>query len=431
MNLGVVGGGQLGRMLALAAAPLGIKMTVLDPTPGCPAAVAADQILGSLEDAAAIARLAAVSDILTVEIEHCNVDALEEAAARGVPVHPAPAVLRTVADKLAQRRTLAAAGLPVPRFAAIDDADTGASPGRVASAAVGGGNASADRPELTLEEFVRVVVRDTASGSPVAVQKARFGGYDGRGVALVDGATLGAFADTESSEIDSPGGGQSTRDNRVALPITAPSYLEQLVPIAVEVSVIVARATDGSTVAYDPIEMVMDTALNLVDAAIAPARIAPEVATRCTGVARAAAEALAVVGLLAVELFVTKEGGVLINEVAPRVHNSGHLTIEACVTSQFEQHLRAVSGLPLGSPRLIRPTVMRNIVAVGSSDRGFSSDHIGRALAVEEIHLHLYGKETAHPGRKMGHFTAGGSSIEEALDRIEEASRLLGVRPEE
>lgn len=395
MILGVVGGGQLGRMLALAAAPLDIDVVVLDPTPRCPASVAARQIRGSLEDAAALADLAAACDVLTVEIEHTNIHALEAIEAEGVPVRPAPAVLRTVSDKLRQRRVLAAAGLPGPIFAALPGEPDMPAPGSGAS-------------ELSLEDFL---VRFGGNG---AVRKARFGGYDGRGVERLDADGLRSVA----------GAG-----------VSVPSYLEESVSIAAEVSVIVARDSQGNVALYDPLEMVMDPRLNLVDLVVAPARIPPAQAIRCEEVARGAAETLGVVGLLAVELFLTDDGGVLINEVAPRPHNSGHLTIEGTITSQFEQHLRAVTGLPLGSTGLIRPSVMRNIVTPGDSDQSdagdgptfLDRDAINDLLAIEEIHLHLYGKHQARSGRKMGHITATAQSIEDALRRIDRASRCLGL----
>jgi len=393
MILGVVGGGQLGRMLALAAAPLNIDVVVLDPTPRCPASVAARQIRGSLEDAAALADLAAACDVLTVEIEHTNIHALEAIHAEGVPVRPAPAVLRTVSDKLRQRRVLAAAGLPGPIFAAL--------PGGPDTPGSGSG-----ATELSVEDF-----RDRF-GRTGAVRKARFGGYDGRGVERLDAGGLRTIA----------GGGTSV-----------PSYLEEPVAIAAEVSVIVARDPQGTVAVYDPLEMVMDPRLNLVDLVVAPARIPHALAMRCEEVARGAAETLGVVGLLAVELFLTDDGGVLINEVAPRPHNSGHLTIEGSATSQFEQHLRAVTGIPLGSTELIRPAVMRNIVAPGDSDESdtgvgpafLDRDAMNDVLAIEEIHLHLYGKHQARSGRKMGHITATARSIEDALTRIDRASRRL------
>lgn len=420
MTLGVIGGGQLGRMLALAAAPLDIDVVVLDPTPDCPAGVAARQILGSLQDAAALRELASAVDVLTFEIEHCNLDALEEIAAEGKPIRPDPAVLRIVSDKLVQRRALARAGLPGPDFTVpVASADAVASPAEPAAA------------ELSLKDFL------DRHGKRGAVRKARFGGYDGRGVELLDAAALTLERRNAATTVSNaavpnaavPEGGE------------APSYLEERVPVTTEVSVIVARDIHGATSVYDPVEMIMNPKLNLVDRVVAPARIDHDLALRCEEVARDAADALGVVGLLAVELFISADGRVLINEVAPRPHNSGHHTIEGCATSQFEQHLRAVTGLPLGSARLIRPTVMQNIVAPdrfgtdrsrdGAIRRFPERESIAKALAIDEIHLHLYGKHEARPGRKMGHLTAGGSSVDEALARVRDASNRLGLSVEE
>lgn len=259
-------------------------------------------------------------------------------------------------------------------------------------------------PAVTAEALAGPATAEALSelGLP-AVQKLRFGGYDGRGVAVV-GAGAGATP--------------------AVLPLDGPSYFEELVDIETELAVLVARTSEGEMITYPPVEM--DPELNLVRAVLYPAAIPAAVAREADRVARAAAEAIGAVGITAVELFVTTDGAVLVNELAPRPHNSGHLTIEAAETDQFEQHLRAVMGLPLGSTRMRGPAVMRNVI--GSGTEG-PTVHEGmeQVLAVSGAHLHLYGKHRSRPGRKMGHLTVCREAIDEARAAAAEAVAALQV----
>ena len=358
-TIGIIGGGQLGRMLTQAALPLGFRVVVVDPAEDCPAGqVGAEQIRAPLSDTDAIDRLAAQCDVVTWEIEHIPASHLQTLA---VTVEPSPATLATVQDKLAQKQLLAASGIPVGPFAPSVD------PGR-------------------------------AGGFVV---KARFGGFDGRANLVLDtlddAAVARAFGD-------------------------APVYVEDRLPFDRELAVIVARDRAGRSVAYPLVETVHVN--GICDTVTAPAAVAPRVRAAAEEVARATLAVLDGAGVFAIELFVVGDD-VFVNEIAPRVHNSGHLTIEACATSQFEQHVRAVAGLPLGATDLRVPAAtMVNLI--GASDEPLGRDGLAGALALLETHLHLYGKDQ-RPARKIGHITALGTDPEETTARALRARKELGL----
>jgi 5-(carboxyamino)imidazole ribonucleotide synthase len=369
-DLGIIGGGQLGRMLTLAALPLGIRPLVLDPDPHCAAAAVAEVITGPLDSADHLRRLIECSRVTTFEIEHTNPRFLRTLAADGHRILPAPDLLELVADKLRQKQHFARYGLPVPPIIAEDA--VGPSP----------------YPESV-------------------IQKARFGGYDGRGVARVEAGAV--------------------------FPLSGKTFVEEAIPIAVELAVLVARDIQGEVRHWEPVEMVFDARLNLVSSVVTPARVSPEIRSRAIELARGAAESLApagLVGVLAVELFVDTNGTLWINEVAPRPHNSGHLTIESSRCNQFEQHLRAVLGLPLGDTASISDAAMVNLVGPDHGPSGaYAVGGLADACAIPDVHLHLYGKPTIRPGRKMGHVTARGSSAEVALHRARQAAEALTFHP--
>ena len=373
LRIGIVGGGQLGRMLTLAAHPLGLAVTVLDPTPGCPAAqVGAAQIVGALHDPAAIRALAEQVDVVTWEVEHIAADALVDLEAQGHVVRPSPRMLAAVQDKLAQKRLVAAAGVEVPAHREFP---------------------SKPNPAALEELFATL-------GRPVIV-KARYGGFDGRGNAIFDGdleALAGALGDNWGD-----------------------FYAEQLVPFDSEVAVVVARGASGC--ADYPI--IRTTQCDGVcNTAVVPAGVASAVEAAARHTARRVLGALDGWGVFAVELFVAGDS-VLFNEVAPRVHNSGHLTIEASTTSQFEQHLRAVAGLPLGRVETLAPAAaMVNIL--GRREDAPTTGSLAGALAVGGAHVHLYGK-ASRQGRKIGHVTALGSHAAEALDVATRAREALAL----
>lgn len=374
-RVGIVGAGQLGLMLCDAARRLGIGSCVLDSDPGAPAFARADHsIVGDRFDPPSLRKLAASSDVITFEIEHADSATLAELEAAGTAVRPSATVLDTVRDKWRQRTALERAGVPGPR--AYLWSDDGERPG---------GRSSGNVP---LE--------------PPFVQKLRFGGYDGRGVKVIR---------SEDGE-----------------PLAGASLVEELVDIRCEVAVLVARTPSGREIAYPPVFMEFDPAANICTRCLLPAGLEPDVAERCRSIALQAVRALGAVGICAVELFVTGDDRVLVNELAPRPHNSGHLTMEASATGQFEQHLRAILDLPLGSVETVRPAVMVNVLGGGASGASTVSGY-EKLLELPEAHLHLYDKRPSKPGRKMGHITVCADRLETAVevaDRAQALFRLYG-----
>jgi 5-(carboxyamino)imidazole ribonucleotide synthase len=344
-----MGGGQLGRMAAFAAARLGYRVHVFTPEADAPTSqVAFATTVADWSDEAALARFAGAVDVVTFEFENVPGEALDLLAAR-VPVAPSPAVLRTSQDRIAEKTFLAEAGVATGPWAPVTTRGE-------AEAAIG-----------------RV-------GLPCVLKTTRLG-YDGKGQ-----ATLRGPADLAPELARLAGADGAFR----------PLVAEAFVDFACEVSVIVARDRAGRIAAYDTVENRHRD--HILDLTIAPARVPPATAVAAQEAARRVAEAIGLVGLLCVEFFVTRDGRVLANEIAPRPHNSGHWTIEACAVSQFEQQIRAVAGLPLGDPERHSDALMKNLIG----------DEIGalpRLLATEGLIPHHYGKADARPGRKMGHVT--------------------------
>ncbi len=358
-------------MLAAEALALDIEIHILDPDPSPPAARGAVRhVRGELNDPASIRELAESCDVISYEIESGDPGTLRRI---GKPVEPSPATMEIIQDKLVQRRHLDNAGIPVPRYRDLEGETPESIPG-------------------TLSRF----------GFPL-VHKARRGGYDGRGVAVITGPG--------SPLPESP------------IPWDSSGYFEEGVAIAKEVAVIVARSTRGEIRSYEPVEMHFDETLNLVDAVMYPADIHNDVARECRRIGESAVATLPGAGIFAVELFVTGDNAVLVNEIAPRPHNSGHLTIEAAVTNQFQQHLRAITGLPLGDTTFHAPAVMRNLLGgpVSGTPRYYG---IHKALTDSGVHLHLYGKKETRPGRKMGHITAVGP---DAWEKAHRAWRRISI----
>jgi 5-(carboxyamino)imidazole ribonucleotide synthase len=346
--IGILGGGQLGRMSTLAAARLGYRCHIYCPEPDAPAAQVTDRAtVAAYDDEAALARFAAAVDLVTFEFENIPF-ATVETLARLVPLRPKPEVLRTCQDRGHEKDFCRRLGVPTARFVRV---------------------ASRDDLARAVDDL----------GTPCVLKTARLG-YDGKGQVLIEAGTdLAAAWTTMAGHASS-----------------ATGILEAFVDFSLEISVIVARAADGSTQSYVPVENQHRN--HILDRTLVPARIAPEVADRADGLARGLAEGLDVIGLLAVEMFVTKDGQVLVNELAPRPHNSGHWTIDASVTSQFEQFIRAVAGLPLGATTRHGDAEMRNLL-------GDEVERWPEILSDPAAKLHLYGKSEARPGRKMGHVT--------------------------
>lgn len=376
-TIGILGGGQLGRMLGFAARAMGYRIRILDPDPTCPAAAVADElVVGAYDDAGAALRLAEASDIVTYELEHVEAAVVERVAER-VPVRPGLAALRACQDRLAERRLLAELRIEAAPWRVVR------TPAELASAAAELG--FPDRP-LRL--------------------KAPFGGYDGRSqLRLADLADLvSAFERL----------GRRPGDRLL---------LEVELDFSAELSAVVARGLDGRTVAF-PAGRNRHADGILVETSV-PADLPPAVEAAATAIATRLGEAIDHVGVLAVECFAMPDGRVLVNELAPRVHNSGHWTIEGAATSQFEQHIRAICGLPLGDPAARGPAAMVNLLGRGPR-RPARLLGLPAALADPGVHLHLYDKREVFEGRKMGHLTvAGAATAADALDRARRALSFL------
>lgn len=379
--VGVVGGGQLARMLAEAATPLGVRLRVLaGPRDEGAPEVVPDTAVGSAEDAGALEAFAATVDVLTFDHENVDYGTLERIAAAGTPVRPGPGTL-AFSDKAHQRRAFADAGLPVPPFEVLDAAD--------------GADAVVAAVDFARRHGGRVVA------------KASRGGYDGRGVWMLDEDELPSFMGAYRG---------------------APLVLEPRLELISEVAALVARRPSGEVGTWPLVETVqVDGMCNEV---LLPAPVADDLARRATSVAERVAETTGAVGVLAVELFVVDgDDGprVLVNEIAPRVHNSGHVTIEGCATSQFEQHLRAVLDWPLGPTDPAAPCAATvNVVGAGAAE-----PRTRQALAlaaVPEAHVHLYGKDP-RPGRKVGHVTVVGDDLATVRARAGLAADLLAGAP--
>lgn len=371
-TVGVVGGGQLGRMMGEAAGPLGVELVVSDPTPDCPAApVVRDQIVGSFDDPDAIRELAERADVLTFEIELADPDEMERVAEETeTPVHPDPETLRTIQDKLVQNRALADRGLPVPEFRPVDT--------------------TSDLLEAG-EEF----------GWPVML-KAREGGYDGRG----------------NRPVEEPGEAAEALES-----IGGAAIAEAFVDFERELAVM-GVVGDGETRAYPVTETIHEA--EILRESVAPARVDEAVRSRAREVAFDVLDLLDGRGVYGIELFETGDGEILVNEIAPRPHNSGHWTIEGTNCSQFEQHVRAVLGWPLGDGTLRSPTVTANLLGDVDSPRPAELDGTEAILGTPEASLHWYGKREARPLRKMGHVTL---SSDERADRetlLSQARELVG-----
>lgn len=369
-RVGIIGGGQLARMMLPAAAQLGCEVVVLDPTPASPAGqLASKEIVGGFDDPQALRELAQQCSVTTFDIETIATNPLRELAAEGHAIVPAPELLATIQDKLLQKRLLATAGIPTADFVELHDPD----------------------PQ-----------RMIGFGLPL-VQKAQRGGYDGRGVAV--------FTDVIVEE-------------RV---LQVPSLLERFVDFRCELAVMVARSHAGETRAFPVVEMVFDHRANVLDFLVAPARIDSELALSAQQLAERTVTAMSGVGVFGVELFLTRSGELLVNEVAPRTHNSGHWTIEACRTSQFEQHLRAILGLPLGDPTQHSPAVMLNLLGEPGAAGAVLIEGLDAALALPGVSVHLYGKQSVRPYRKMGHVTVTAPDLETALAIAQEVKGLLRI----
>ncbi|MDB5106755.1 MAG: purK [Fibrobacteres bacterium] len=369
-TLGILGGGQLGRMFALEAKRMGYRVVTLEPSPDSPCGQVADvQIEAGYSDPGALRRLAEECDVITYEFENIDAGAVEFLEGLGKDVHPGSRVLRISQDRLLEKNFLRDSGLGVTAFMAVDS-------------------------EADLMEAARTV------GLPAVIKTVR-GGYDGKGQAVVsdEAGALAAFRKLHGDH---------------------PLIWERKVPFLKELSVVACRGIDGKATAFPVSENIHVD--NILDTGIVPARISATAAERARSVAKSVGDALGIVGSYCVELFLIEGDQVLVNEIAPRPHNSGHYTLDACVCSQFEQQVRAICGLPLGSTEVLKPSVMINILGDGKGNTLFGADE---AMREANLVLHLYGKTQAVAKRKMGHFTVLGDSVESALAKALAARALL------
>ena len=370
LKLGVLGGGQLGRMLIQSAMNFNVSVYILDPDVNAPCKEFASEFHhGSLKSYDTVYNFGKKVDVLTIEIESVNTEALEQSEKEGVKVLPQFNVIRLIQDKGLQKEFYKERGIPTAEYFLLEN-----------------------KEEL----------KDFESFFP-AVQKLRREGYDGRGV----------FKIKSSSDIE---GGFNN-----------PSVLEKLIDFEKEISVIVARNASGEVRAYPTVELDFHPEQNLVEYLFSPADISEEMEQKAQDIAKKVAEEIGIIGLLAVEMFITKDGQVLVNEIAPRTHNSGHHSIEANVTSQFEQHLRSVLNLPLGATDIKTNAVMVNLLGEPGHDGAAKYAGIEEVLATDGVGLHLYGKKFTRPFRKMGHITVVDKDMAEAKRKARFVKNKLKV----
>lgn len=367
IHIGVLGGGQLGGMLISHAVDYGLYIHVLDSNPDATCARFTNNFtLGDTLSYDDVVNFGKELDIITIEKEAVNTDALEHLAANGVQVHPSPAVIRIVQDKYSQKEFLQEHNIPVAEGVLIKQ-----------------------KEEL----------RQYTDRLPAVLKLCR-DGYDGKGVMML------------------------RKEEDIAKAFDAPCVLEDLVDIRKELAVIVSRNAKGAVKCFEPVEMVFNKELNLLDYQLAPAEISEKNAAQANDLAIKIAHALDLVGIVAVEMFLTIDDKIIVNELAPRPHNSGHHSIEACVTSQYEQLLRAIMGMPPGDPTAHKKSVMMNILEPAEGEKEQLSKTFDAALRTKDAHLHWYGKKNSKEGRKVGHITINGDSISEAVSRAEEIRNI-------
>ncbi|GAB4013988.1 MAG: 5-(carboxyamino)imidazole ribonucleotide synthase [Bdellovibrio sp.] len=367
-KLGILGGGQLGKMIIPHAHRLDFDVTILDSANAVCSGLTHHHIVGDFKSSEDVKKLVH-QDVVTVEIEHISIEGLKYLEANAVRVAPSSHVLEIIQDKGLQKKFLKENKIPTSDF-----------------------------------EIKRLSQTDIP-GDQVVVKLCR-GGYDGRGVWVpkADEMTPAGFA----TEV----------------------VVEKKVAIEKEISVLVARSARGEIAIYDVVEMLLDSRLNLMDSTFSPARIDSSLAVQAKELAQKVIEKIEMIGLMAVEMFISKEGKLLINELAPRVHNSGHFSIEACYTDQFEQHLRAISNLPIGNPALRESGMTVNLIGASGFSGETVVEGLDKVMGLKNVYPHLYGKMDCRPGRKMGHVTILGD-FEYCMKTKEEVLKWLVVRGKE
>jgi 5-(carboxyamino)imidazole ribonucleotide synthase len=368
-RIGILGGGQLGRMLIQSGIDFNISFSVLDPDEHAPCKGLADFHVGKLTDYDTVMNFGGTCDIITIEIENVNTQALRDLAKKGKKVFPQPDIIELIQDKRTQKSFYKERRIPTAEFFLTENKNE----------------------VLQHENFLP------------AVNKLGREGYDGRGVQI-----LKTKADLEKA-------------------FDAPGLLEKLVDYQKEISVLVARNEHGEIATYPAVEMVFHPEKNLVEYLFSPAQLPGHILQRADEVAQKVIKQLNMVGLLAVEMFVTKEGEILVNEIAPRPHNSGHQTIEANTTSQYEQHLRAIIGLPLGDTSILMPSAMVNLLGEPHFSGPAKYQGFEEVMKVSGVHVHLYGKKLTKPFRKMGHVTILDQDIESLKQKATFVKQTLKV----
>jgi 5-(carboxyamino)imidazole ribonucleotide synthase len=370
LKIGIVGGGQLGRMFIQEAISLDLDISILDSDSEAPAkAIAKSFTQGSITDYQSVLEFGKTKDVITVEIENVSVEALEELEKMGKKVFPQPHVLKIIKDKGLQKQFYEEHQIPTAPFKLLEK-------------------------NANLKDFIQ--------NFPV-VQKLRTGGYDGKGVHVLKSET-----DLKSAFHEA-------------------SILEEHIPFDKEIAVIVARNESGETIAYPAVECEFNPTANLVEFLFAPANISNQLETDAQKIAKSIIEKLNMIGILAVEFFVTTTGTLLVNEIAPRPHNSGHHTIECNVTSQFEQHYRSILNLPLGSTAIVQPGAMINLLGEPGFSGPVKYDGLFESMKISGVHPHLYGKSITKPFRKMGHVTITGPNLEEVFKKTRTVQNLIKV----
>lgn len=376
-KIGIIGGGQLGKMMIQEAKKMGFYITVLDPTLKCPAHTLVDEhIVANFDDETAIRLLASKSDVITYEFEHIGADILETLENEGIKVYPTAKSLKIIQNKYSQKSLLLKNNIPMPEFTSVK------TPNDIKNAG---------------EKY----------GYPFLL-KSCTGGYDGKG----------NFVIHNENEINE--GFKALGSGKI------PLMAEKFFPFTMEISVLACRGINGEIEVYPVAENIHHD--NILFETRVPANISEETSKKAMELAKSVMEIFEGVGMFCVEMFVDKDGNVALNEVAPRPHNSGHYTIEACMTSQFEQHIRAVSGLPLGSSKLIMPTVMRNLLGEEGFNGNATVEGADEALNIKGVYLHIYGKEKSVPKRKMGHFTVISDTLEEAAEKAKKAYDFIKIK---
>ena len=373
-KLGILGGGQLGKMLIHKASQWDVKTHVLDPNVDGPASQICTRFsLGDFTDHNFVYDFGKNVDLITIEIENVDVDALMELKKQGKAIYPDPESIKNIKDKGLQKQIFIYNNIPTAPYKSYNN-----------------------------KQKVMDALR-SGEIQPPFVQKLRTTGYDGKGVYVF------------------------TNEGNTSEILEGACIIEEYTEIEKELAVIVARNTHGEVTHYDPVEMVFKPEANLVEFLVSPANISPQIAEDAVKLAEKTMEAFNIVGLLAVELFLTKDGKILVNEIAPRPHNSGHHTIESSYTSQYEQHLRAIFGLPLGSTRMKTAAVMINLLGEPGYKGPAKYEGLEEIMKIEGVNIHIYGKSNTRPHRKMGHITIVDQSVEKAMEKAKQVKELIKV----